>query len=61
MFLPGNLRLDFLPECEGCEEFEPKDEIYVTGYDRKHTTITCQHYLACRRTAMHCKEIKNKE
>lgn len=61
MFVPANLKLDFLPECEGCDQFSLRDDVIVTGYCEQITIVTCEHLCACRRTIMHCKECENKE
>lgn len=61
MFIPRNLTLQFLPECDGCDLFEENIDTYETGYNENRITITCQHMLACKRTAMHCSENAKKD
>ena len=57
MIVPSNIKIYFLPECEGCNICEPAvhdktvdtfDNISMDKY-----IITCEHYHACKRVSMH--------
>lgn len=56
MIIPGNISIYFLPECDGCNICEPTVKEKNAGY-----IITCEHYQACRRVAMHVKGDKSSQ
>ena len=57
MIVPSNIKIYFLPECEGCNICEPAVvNKTVDSFDCKNLDkyiITCEHYHACKRVSMH--------